>query len=118
MTFLTSASDRLGTMRLRPAFAEPRQSAWMLLQFFCSHTTSLEGKIMKVIALSALALTTIAITSLAKAEPIKNRDVIPTLSTAQRVELSNAEMDRITAGTAWPIKGPRIPPMKSPPPIK
>jgi hypothetical protein len=55
---------------------------------------------MKVIALSALGLGIVAMTSLAIAEPIKNNDALPILSMAQPVELSDAEMDRITAGTA------------------
>jgi hypothetical protein len=60
---------------------------------------------MKVIALSAMVLSTVAIASLAIAEPIKDRDVLPTLSTARPVELSNAEMGQITAGTAINLTG-------------
>jgi hypothetical protein len=45
---------------------------------------------MKVIALSALVLSTVAITSLA----------MPIFSMAQPVQLSDAELDRITAGKA------------------
>jgi hypothetical protein len=53
---------------------------------------------MKVIALSILVLSKVAITSVAIAEPIKNKDTLPVPSMAQPVELSDAQLDRITAG--------------------
>jgi hypothetical protein len=75
------------------------------MQFFCPHTTTtpLGRKIMKVIALSVLALTTVVTASIAIAEPIKDKDALPILSMAQPMKLNDAEMDRITAGMAADI---------------
>jgi hypothetical protein len=53
---------------------------------------------MKVSVLSTLSLVTTAMTSLAGAQPTRKKDVLQALSMAHPVELSDAELDRVSGG--------------------